>query len=264
MKPKIKKFKLLSLIVLVLSLLVTWPLSAEEAVDEYQKILEESKDMTLDELTDAYPVWPVKEFSAYSPESADYFKNINKVYPLNSERKSLFNKNGFVVDSEHNFGSFGLAYMDIFEKDLPVFISADSIMHALHRSYDSILMSLETGYLIPTLTEILNRSHNHLEYLSKIYNGNLPDYFIDADIYYTVSLSLLTGELQESKFKEESQGEVDLLMDLIEKEALSKLKIFGGDRFIDFSQFKPRGHYTQSEHLKKYFKTTYRSLKFKF
>jgi hypothetical protein len=40
----------------------------------------------------------------------------------------------------------------------------------------------------------------------------------------------------------------------IEGEQLQEFKLFGRERKMDFSQFKPRGHYEKSEALKKYFR----------
>ena len=52
-------------------------------------------------------------------------------------------KNGFVVCERLGTASFAEMYYKIYSRDLPVFISADSILHAWHRSYDAILRTLE-------------------------------------------------------------------------------------------------------------------------
>jgi len=51
-----------------------------------------------------------------------------------------------------------------------------------------------------------------------------------------------------------SQEEVDRLLALAAEEKMVQTTIFGRSRKVDFSQLKPRGHYTESEELKTYFR----------
>ena len=66
-----------------------------------------------------------------------------------------FAQNGFVISGRQAFPTFVYGYKAIYALDLPVFISADSILQAVHRSYDAILKALEQARLIEALDTLL-------------------------------------------------------------------------------------------------------------
>ena len=49
------------------------------------------------------------------------------------------------------------------------------------------------------------------------------------------------------------QTRIDLALQAIENRRCIEFELFGKERVMDFSQFTPRGHYTRSVKLKKYF-----------
>lgn len=49
----------------------------------------------------------------------------------------------------------GRTYLEIYKADLPVFVSTASILHALHRSYDQVLMDIEQSSMMPGLEAAL-------------------------------------------------------------------------------------------------------------
>ncbi len=63
--------------------------------------------------------------------------------------------NGFVVSSRLAYPSFPYAYAAIYVHDLPVFVSGDMVLEALHRSYDDILQAVEQEALIPRVSRLL-------------------------------------------------------------------------------------------------------------
>src|SRR5690606_28560673 len=54
-----------------------------------------------------------------------------------------FEENGFVISEGRVFPHFSYGYASIYLEDLPLFISADSILYALHTSYAAMLKSFE-------------------------------------------------------------------------------------------------------------------------
>ena len=97
---------------------------------------------------------------------------------------------GFVI-TDDAYITFAQAYDQIYVNDLPVYISADALLYALHRSYDQILQGVEWEVMIPQLRELL------LEMRVALRDGGMPglDSAVraDADIYLTVASSLLSG-----------------------------------------------------------------------
>ena len=55
--------------------------------------------------------------------------------------------------------TFGTAYHQLYVRDLPVLVTTDSILHAVHRSYDRILMEVEATWFAPMIDELLAACH---------------------------------------------------------------------------------------------------------
>ena len=81
----------------------------------------------------------------------------------------------------------------VYAEDLPVFVSADSILDALHRSYDAILEDLEPAALIPQLTRLLGSMRARLADDHSL----SAEVAQDVDFHLTVAASLLMGQVQQ-------------------------------------------------------------------
>lgn len=174
-------------------------------------------------------------------------------FRMNPKEQELFRKNGFVVSERMSAYSFAEIYYRLFSRDLPVFISTDSVLHAWHRSFDSILMELEEQALSTNLEMILNGMSARLAEARKEYgNGVLSDGVLDADYFLAVARSLLKGVPVRSQFGQEAR--VTATLSACGRMVMERFVLFGRDRDMDFSQFKPRGHYSKSEPLQRYFR----------
>ena len=81
----------------------------------------------------------------------EYFDSL-----LSEQEKAKLLKHNIVVSERLGADSFVACYYNLYSNDLPVFITSDSILHAWHRSFDSILVQLEQWILYPLLEEYLN------------------------------------------------------------------------------------------------------------
>jgi len=61
------------------------------------------------------------------------------------------------------------AFGEIYANDLPVFISTDAILEAVHFSYDRILKDLEKGIIMPGLDGLLTSLHGQVAALDQKY-----------------------------------------------------------------------------------------------
>lgn len=244
---------LLAVLLLVLS---DWMVGDAGAfdVEEYQLFLERNEDLGVGELEEMFPVGTFEKFAPTDLAEAAFFDSVDFHYRLTGEEKELLGRHGFAVTERIRPRSFGDGFLDIYHKDLPVFVSTDAILHALHMSYDAILIDLETGLLRPRLEKALARMHGELGKLAQLADpvpGTLP-VWVDVDVYLTVSRRLL-GEDAAPVFAENLE-EVQGLVGKVRVESPAAVDIFGQvGRNVDFSQFTPRGHYTQSEELTEYF-----------
>jgi hypothetical protein len=174
-------------------------------------------------------------------------------FRLNEKELASFKKNGFVVSERLGAPSPGEIFSRIWVDDLPVFIAADPILHAWHRSYDMMLAELEETYLFGNLRQMLEAmSSRASEAAAQAGTGPLKESARDADYIVTVARSLLAAARQPSSLGQE--GRVAATLEAISKFQLNEcFDLFGEPRAVDFSQFKPRGHYTESERLGRYF-----------
>lgn len=182
-------------------------------------------------------------------------------YRLNPAELAIFRQNGFVVSERLGWiggdwlkgPSMGNAFYQLWYNDLPVFVSADAILHAWHRTYDLMLEEIEEAFLFPVTERLLEAMSDQLKAASAAAGeGILRDSLLDADYLLTVGRSLLQGSPAPSPLGQDARVARTLLD--IHSSRLQEIPDFMGFcRTVDFSQFQPRGHYTHSDRLQRYF-----------
>jgi Protein of unknown function (DUF3160) len=171
-------------------------------------------------------------------------------FALSASESQILGQRGFVLSGTQRFPSFVYGYESLYLADLPLYVSADSILYALHQSYDDLLETIETSVLIPDLTTLLDGMRSEL---GSGAGADLdPSARADADLYLTVAKSLLAGELQPSTLG--GSGAKELFDAAMAASGEKEIALFDAKRHVDFSQFEPRGHYTDSEQLSNYFR----------
>ncbi len=187
-------------------------------------------------------------------DSFSYLDSVKIKFELTDQEMELLKLNQFVISERLSYECFGEAFHNIYIKDLPVFISTDAILHALHASYDKILIDIELSILKPNLTDFSDGLYSSFPQLISKYGANLKlqNSLKDVDIYITMSKSLLEGTKLSPQFADQQQ--IDDLWTAIQSETLSSMPLFSERaRDLDFSQFTVRGHYN-NDRLKDYFK----------
>jgi len=223
-------------------------------IDDYQDFLSQHQDMSTEELLSMHPAVNFLDNISTNYEDALYFDSIDIKYNLTEFEKSLISKNGFVVSERLNKISFGQAILEIFNNDLPVFVSTDAILHAFHVSYDRILQDMEIGLLEPKLIELLNGLRSSMQQLHDRYSSNpemmkLHDRYssnpemmtmlMDVDVYLTVPLILM--QQTTSPYYQENTALVNDVLSWIEaEEADTNVLFYSNCRNYDWSQFKPK------------------------
>ncbi len=223
---------------------------------EYQQFLEQHRNMTNSELLQMYPMGDFKDDVNIPWESVLHHDLIEAEYNLTDYEKTMLRKHGFVVTERLKKDSFIGQFLDIWKKDLPVFISTDAILHAFHFYYDTILIEVELGVLVDHLKTFLSELHGKLPDLAAKYSTNreMDQMLRDADIYLTVPRKLLGQTV--SPYYSSNTAEINQILNLIDAENFASYPFFSENcKEIDFSQFKPRGHYTQNMELENYFRT---------
>lgn len=190
---------------------------------------------------------------SYDPSKAINLDLIQKSeLALNDAELTAYKRQGFVVTDRVSYPSFAYGYEQIYVLDLPVFVSADAILYALHRSYDALLKDLEENALIPALVRLLEGMRG------KLREGGPAGFDAavrrDIDLFTAVPLSLLQGKLV-APVAGASLADIErLYLKALAASGVDEITLFGVPREVDFSQFKPRGHYTDSRALELYFR----------
>jgi hypothetical protein len=167
---------------------------------------------------------------------------------LDASEINLFKKNGFVVSERLGQSTMTAILYRIYAADLPIYVSADSVLHAWHQAHDKNLMMDELRGLAPQLTKLLQATHRALAKLEGVDQQSLAD----VDLYLTVALSLNSGNAVQPIG---SSNEVATIVSYCKAEALARCKPFGAAREIDFSKLRPNGHYRERPELSKYYRT---------
>lgn len=187
---------------------------------------------------------------SFVPGDADYFELVKQTFSFTPDELALLEQKGFFVSDRLAFTDFTTAYAYIYWKDLPVLVTTDSILHSIHQSYDDLLSLLERTVFIPKLTALL--SHSQQQLWASV-NGDPASsaLYTDLDTYLAVPLALLTAQETSSHAAPETETYLRLAK---AADTVAPVQLFGGARTIDFTLFKPRGHYVEHEELGRYFR----------
>ncbi|WP_437997675.1 DUF3160 domain-containing protein [Sorangium sp. So ce185] len=223
--------------------------STPAGVDPLLQELDEARLATADELRARHAV----EFApnlGYDPLAAANLDPILKAFfAAPDATKERLSQMGFAIDADYRFSSFALGYSSIYMADLPVFISSDMVLEAIYRSHDKILQQLEKKALRPRLKRLLTEVRGSLIDAADRLE---PEVASDLNFYLGVAVSLLNGSKVDSREPSGVQSFVDAAT---RAAGIQERVLFGVKRNIDFSQFKPRGHYDGDPELESYFRS---------
>lgn len=184
-----------------------------------------------------------------------FLESIARRFELQPSELAVIGRAGFAVPARLELPSYTHGYHEIFQSQLPVYITADSIFHAIFASHESIVEQLETNRLSPMLARALDDMHCALAAAAADYPAEVAR---DLDLYLLVARRLLEADktpprsaLADSAVEREADGLVEKAM---AADALVAVTLFGRPRLIDFTQYGPRGHYTHEEVLQRYFR----------
>jgi hypothetical protein len=212
------------------------------------------------------------------------FSDFSSKIPLSSEALRLLEKNGFVViDNPFNPREEYITrpYETLKDREIPIFITSDSLLHLHHIQFDETLRQIEEKDFYEKLWQISQELLDDSIENYQSTTGDLKEAAKRNAAYFAVGLSLLQPRkdqlcrngrkcedpgLASAYFQEEElakyqfkipnfvKDKVGMELELIEKhEGFSQSPLFVYRE--DYSQYIPRGHYTRSEKLKNYFKS---------
>ena len=176
--------------------------------------------------------------------------SINNNFVLTDDQLSFLEENGFVIIPYGYEDDIVEPYKDLKEREVPIFVTTDSVLHLYHIQFDQILKGVEEREFYSDLTELSRAMMEKSESDYRAYDDDLKEAAKRNTAFFAVPLKLLDPEAKIPKFVSD---EVKEELDAIEAhEGFKQSEIFNYEE--DYSQYVPRGHYTQSDTLKRYFK----------
>lgn len=224
-------------------------------INDYKEFLQANEGIGYQQLLSMHPMGEYQQRAPLTFANTLYADSIQYYYNLSEDEMKLLEEHSFMVTDRVRYDSFGNAFYMIFKRDLPVYLSSDAVLHALHMSYSSILKHLESNAIRPELAGMLKSMHAYQATLEQTYGdmAGMKKSLKDVDLYLTVALKLLNEDVE--LYYSDNQEKLTDVLEAIESEDMKSMYLFTDvvKRKVDFSQFTPRGHYTDSKVLTSYF-----------
>jgi hypothetical protein len=206
--------------------------------------------------------WPTS-FEGYSlPVELGTVQN-REAYELSAQQLALLSENGFVValPEPGAFSEFYQIYERYRYQEVPAFATVDSVLHVYHLLFDKLLRDLERDRFIPMLESLTSAMmETSQDQLAELAGTELEEPARRNLAFFTVAAGLL--ELDRpvpAQAQDMAQAELALIEGAAgaQPSPIWDREDLPADKKLieDYSQYKPRGHYTRSEALKRYFKT---------
>lgn len=173
-------------------------------------------------------------------------------YRLSQESLEKIDSIGFVLLETAEYEIYDL--YDGYETSpyTPMFISTDLVLHTMHLLVDRTVRKMEVEELLPKLETLTKSMFEKAKRDYEGFKGQQRDVAARELVYFTVASRLLGDEplvgLEIKKMADEEVAKIE------NHEGIRELSFLPGVK-EDYSQYVPRGHYTRSEDLKRYFMT---------
>jgi len=197
---------------------------------------------------------PFEARSAQYPLPLDLSSAVNaealKRLRLSKRALSMLRANGFVVTDYGRRDDVAEFYKAIENRGLPIFVTSDSLLHLYHIQFDETLKGIEERQFYADAIALSRTLRDRCAELERELDGDTKRAARLCVAHLSVALKLLGDTTPAPRY---AAGVVDKEAKLIEAHrGFARSPIFTYDE--DYSQYVPRGHYTRSEELKRYFK----------
>lgn len=184
-----------------------------------------------------------------------YAESVQSRFALRPSERERLAKQGFFVSGRLPFANHTTAYHELHQSQMPLFVTIDSILHALSVSQEHLQTQLERTRLFPALLSLLEKAAAAYPARRSLYP---PQTAQDLAVYLSVAAQL-AGQPQHLSSLASGDPSVasqtaSLLAHIDAASALRPVELFGRTRLIDFTVYTPRGHYVLDESLTRYFR----------
>ena len=180
-------------------------------------------------------------------------ENLAQFGEFTEEQKKFLAKNCFVVNPAKEEQLFYI-YEDNKYKDIPSFITTDSVLQVYHIFYDYTLRTLENEKLLGLLEKLTDKMlENSVSIYNDIKKKEMKKIQLKNITYFSVAKLCLKGDIPNKVPAEAKNIALEEYEKIEEHSGFAKSSLFPYE--LDYSQYVPRGHYTRSEDFERYFKS---------
>ncbi|KDR94210.1 Protein of unknown function [Peptoclostridium litorale DSM 5388] len=178
--------------------------------------------------------------------------NLDQFPQMSTMQREMLVENGFFVRPTLEEQLFYIYEHNEYKK-IPTFVTTDSVLQVYHVFYDYSLRTLESKKLLDQVEELTgNMLQKSIEMHNRIKDEQVKGALLKNIAFFGTAELLLQNELPSGmpeKAKAMAKSEAD---QILSEGGFERSNIFPYQ--LDYSQYRPRGHYTRSEDLKRYFK----------
>ncbi len=167
---------------------------------------------------------------------------------LSEQAKQRLLRDGILVIADLSETNLWKAYDDLNRfHGVPVFVTTDACLYQFYELHKAAVREAETQGFLPLLEQLVR------DWAETAYKA-MSTQQIARDVNHAAFVLAVAGKLLDDKFPvpAELQSQVDATV----REIVLAQRVVEGEPFgEDFTQYKPRGHYTATEELQRYFRT---------
>ena len=249
--------KIISISILFIST-IAFAQSSNFSIANYNNFLSAHKNMSSQDLLSLYDAGKFRDKIQQFPSTVKYLDSLTKAFQLTDYEKTLLTQNGFFVTERISNPDIIPMLQQVYNYDIPIYISTDAILKAFHESYDQILKGVEISFLIPQLESMLSAMQSNFSALDTKYSTDttFTKMLRDVDLYISVAHKLLNFN-SVTFYPDNATALTNKVSEIAALQPVAEPIFSTTPRSIDYSQFEPRGHYTDSNYpqLARYFKT---------
>ncbi|OFY83694.1 MAG: hypothetical protein A3F72_12845 [Bacteroidetes bacterium RIFCSPLOWO2_12_FULL_35_15] len=178
--------------------------------------------------------------------------NLFQFTNLSTDFISMLDKNNFAIVPTNKIQLFHI-YEENDYNQVPNFITTDLYLQLYHMYFSYVLKSLEESKFIPVITELSEGMYMEaVKVAASSKDERIKSTAEYTATFYAIPYYILTGKKKSvpAKYKEMFEAEISH----INSETDAPSEFLEYKQAFSYSLFKPRGHYTRNEELKKYFK----------
>jgi len=171
-------------------------------------------------------------------------------FELSTEVKKRLRSTGFISQAS-TYRQIYDVYNECEDKGIPAFVTTDACLHTFHILYDYILRALEVNYFIDDLDLITQTMIRDMQAAYEdVTESAVKQAVLDNIAYLSVPYGLLHPEA--SDHPDISAQEIARIYG--DSTGASMMSSDDYPYSLDYSQYKPRGHYTRTPELERYFR----------